>query len=144
MSITHKYTVICDDIRQEINGKMMLIGVYTPNISIPQVPFVLPSLAFFQCFESDRPANLTIRMRLEQMEVGRPLLEAMGMISVPRPGIGYAPLKLGNVQIPAFGTYTFTVTVEGEREPIITTFDIVLPPQPQMTMGGSPQIGFTR
>jgi hypothetical protein len=143
MAINHRYTIICDDIRQEINGKLMLIGVYTPNISIPQVPFVLPSLAFFQCFESDRIGSFTIRMRLEQMEVGRPLVEAMGMMNIPRPGIGFAPLKLGNIPIPAFGTYTFTVSIEGERDPVISTFDIVLPPQLQQ---GTPQIppGFVR
>jgi hypothetical protein len=140
MAITHKYTIICDDIRQESSGKMILIGVYVPHISIPQVPFVLPSLAFFQCFESDRIGNFSMRMRLEQMDVGRPLVEAMGMVNIPRPGIGYAPLKLGNLQIPAFGTYVFTVTIEGERDPIISTFDVVLPPQiPQQ-----PQVGFTR
>jgi len=41
-------TLICDDLRVEQSGKLILIGVYTPNIIVPQIPFTFPGLAFFQ------------------------------------------------------------------------------------------------
>jgi hypothetical protein len=28
--LTHRHTLICDDVRREDNGKMLLIGVYGP------------------------------------------------------------------------------------------------------------------
>ena len=38
-----KSAVACDDIRQEVNGKFLLIGVYGAEIAVPQLPvdFVL-------------------------------------------------------------------------------------------------------
>ena len=34
MSITHKYTLLCDEFRQENNGKFFIIGLYTPDIAV--------------------------------------------------------------------------------------------------------------
>ena len=134
MAIRHKYTLICDDIRQENNGKLILIGLYQRDIVVPHVPVILPSLAFLQCFESDRPGNFSIRFRIEQMDTGRPIVEGMGMMQIARPGQGSGLMKFGNCQFPAFGTYNFIVTIEGESEPIISSFDVVLPPQPQQQL----------
>ena len=105
-----------------------MIGVYPGSITVPHVPFTLPSLAFFQAFESDRPANLSFRMRLERMDIGQALVEGMGMLGVQRPGTGVAPVRFAPVPIPVFGTYSFTVSIEGEP-PIIFTFDVLAPPQ---------------
>jgi len=129
MAIRHQFTIICDDIRQENTGKLILIGVYTPSIAVPHVPTAMQSLAFFQSWESDRPGRFNIRMRIEQMETGRPIVEGMGMMQIMRPGQGISVMKFGNFQIPAFGTYNFIVNIEGEPDPIISSFDVVLPPQ---------------
>jgi len=53
--ISHKYTLVCEDVRQEINGKFIILGLYTPDIVVFQIPTMLPSLTFFQCLESGRP-----------------------------------------------------------------------------------------
>jgi hypothetical protein len=34
--------VICDDIRQETNGKQILIGVYGSAVLVPSMPFSIP------------------------------------------------------------------------------------------------------
>ncbi|MGB3583235.1 MAG: hypothetical protein WBA40_19295 [Roseiarcus sp.] len=34
--------IICDDIRQEMNGKQILIGVYGNAIIVPSMPFSIP------------------------------------------------------------------------------------------------------
>jgi hypothetical protein len=129
MAITQKYSIMCDDVRREDNGKMMLIGVYSPDITVPHVPVVLPSLAFYQVYEHDRPAQLAVRIRLSRMDTGASLQEGMGMMVVPKPGQGAAVFKLNNVPLPVFGTYSFAVQVEGEGSPFISTFDVILPPQ---------------
>lgn len=46
MALTHRYTLVCEDIRQENTGKWIVIGLYTHNIACPQLPFRLPSLSF--------------------------------------------------------------------------------------------------
>jgi hypothetical protein len=47
VAINQKYILVCDEVRQENNGKFMVIGLYTPDMTLPQIPFVLPSLTFF-------------------------------------------------------------------------------------------------
>jgi hypothetical protein len=125
MAITHKYTLVCDDIRQENTGKFILVGLYTGQIGIPHVPLTLPSLSFFQVFECDRPGNFSFRIRLDHMETGQHVLEGMGMINVLKPGVGVAPVRFGPLPVPAFGTYSLVVTVENEP-PIIFHFDFIM------------------
>jgi hypothetical protein len=142
MAITHKYTLICDDIRVENVGKLILIGIYMGKITVPHVPVVLPSLAFFQVYESDRPCSLTFRMRLARMDTGESIVEGMGMINVQQPGIGVAPIKFSPVPLPVFGTYSLEVNIEGER-PVVDTFDVLaMPPQQQQMMMMRGQPGF--
>jgi len=47
--------IVADDIRQELNGKLVLVGVYTNDISIPWEPYYAP-LAFLFCIEGPHPA----------------------------------------------------------------------------------------
>ena len=32
MAMKHLYTLMCDEVRVENNGKLMIIGVYTPDM----------------------------------------------------------------------------------------------------------------
>ena len=136
MSITPKYTLVCDDIRQETSGKFIVVGLYMGNITIPHVPFVLPSLAFLQVFESDRPGNFTFKIRLERMETGQAIVEGMGMMGIQRPGTGVAPIRFAPLQLPAFGTYSLTINIEGEPPMVLSTFDVTQPPTQQSHQPG--------
>jgi hypothetical protein len=129
MANTHKYTLLCDDVRQENNGKFLLIGLYMGTVTLPSVPTVLSSLAFFQVYDCERPGNYMFKMRLERMDTGQRLVEGMGMMKVERPGTGVTPVRFSPVPLPAFGTYNFVVELEGEA-PVIFTFDVI--PQPQL------------
>ena len=46
----HDFTILCDDIRQEMGGKTSLMGLYAHHIVVPQVPFVLPKVCFYTRF----------------------------------------------------------------------------------------------
>ena len=46
----HEFTILCDDIRQEMGGKASLMGLYDHHIVVPEVPFVLPKVCFFSKF----------------------------------------------------------------------------------------------
>src|ERR1700722_15575267 len=121
MPIAHKYTLMCDDVRQENTGKFIVIGLYTGNMTVPQLPAVLPFLTFFMFVEADRAGQFPIRMRLESMESGQRLIEGMGMLAEQRPGTGASPIRVGPVQFQTQGTYNFVVQIEGQPEPIVTS-----------------------
>jgi hypothetical protein len=52
MPVSIVATLVCDEVRVEHNGKLILLGVYTPNILVPQIPFTFPILTFFQLLDS--------------------------------------------------------------------------------------------
>jgi hypothetical protein len=138
--IKEQYTIICDEVRQEINGKFILIGVYQKVITIPQIPFTLPSLTFYQVLESDRPGVWQSRMKLQHLESGKNIFEAMGAVNFQRPGPGVSALRFPNVPLMAAGPYNFVQEFQDHKDPLITAFDVVLviPQQPQQMPGGFP------
>jgi hypothetical protein len=132
--IKEKYTIVCDEVRQEANSKLIIIGVYQgKKIGIPQIPFSIPSLTFFQEFESDRLGMFQVKMKLQHLESGKSIFEGMGGVNVLRPGPGISILRFPNVPIRAAGPYNFVEEFEGQSDPIIVAFDVVLaiPTQPQ-------------
>ena len=141
MALTQKYSIMCDDVRQENNGKFIVIGMYINNMTVTQLPVTLPSLHFFNLLEADRLGSYMLRAKVENAETGRLLAQAMVMIQAnvaPKlPAAVVVGARFPNVQFDRAGSYTFTLTVEGEREPIvIMPFDLVLvipvaPPQQQ-------------
>ncbi len=47
MKIAKKITtIICDDARQEMGGKISLMGVYSGDIIVNKIPALLPTLSF--------------------------------------------------------------------------------------------------
>ena len=46
----HEFTLLCDDIRQEMGGKTSLMGLYDHHIVVPQVPFSLPKVCLYTRF----------------------------------------------------------------------------------------------
>jgi hypothetical protein len=139
MPILPKYIVLCDEIRQEVNGKFILLGVYMPDMTLSQLPFVIPALTFFVVLESDRPGNYQARFSLESLESGQKLFEGMGAVGFAKPGTGVLPIGVRNVMIQMAGTYVFTLNLEGQKDPITHSFNIFLVPQQQP---GFPPGGF--
>ncbi len=141
MPITQKFSVVCDEVRQENNGKFIIIGMYTPDISVPQLPFVMPVLTFFSWLETDRPGQFAFRMKLEHLESGRTMAEGMGMVQFQKPGIGVAAIRLGGVQFSSPGAYTFSVQFDEQPDRMITHFSVILNlatvPQPGLPQRGN-------
>lgn len=55
--------LICDDVRKEINGKEIIIGLYTGDILVNSVPFVLGLVVWIEYFPSHIGVNsLNVRL----------------------------------------------------------------------------------
>src|ERR1035437_260020 len=112
----------------------MLLGVYTPDMSVPQLPVVIPSLTFFIALESDRPGNVQVRFAIQLLDSGRSIAEGMGAVGFPKPGLGIMPVQLRNLPLQSAGTYVFSLTLEGQRDPITHSFNVILAPPQQVGM----------
>jgi hypothetical protein len=58
-------TIYCDDVRQEVGGKLSLIGVYNGVMYVPQFPVTLPKLwivATFVALKDEPPKSLKFRV----------------------------------------------------------------------------------
>ena len=141
-TITHKFTLVCDDARREDNGKMLFIGVYGPVLGISQLPIVLPSgLTFVTFWDCAIPGRVDLKIKLQLLEGGTPpIVEARANINIPQPGPAILPIKLGPIQFSAFGVYNLVIEVEGQTDPVITGFTVQLAiQQPPMPIGMPPR-----
>jgi hypothetical protein len=132
--------LVCDDFRREDNGKFILVGLYLPDMVVTQIPFTMPTLSFFLNLESDRPGNFGFRITIQHQDSGTILGQAMGMIPVLNPATPIImPIKIGGVQFNSAGLYSFSMTIDGQNDPLIATWNVVLRvPGPP---GGAPQAG---
>lgn len=126
MALTHLYTLLCDDVRVENNGKLILIGVYLPHIVVPMLPMGFSTLSFVVAFNSDTASRHQMRAQIRHLETGHGLGELMGMITHVGPGFGVAVLKFPNVIITQAGRYNMLLTLEGRTEPLVFDFEVIL------------------
>jgi hypothetical protein len=106
------------------------------TIATSSIPFVLPTLTFLQCFDTDRPGDYYLKVKLQSLDSGRTISEAMvplKNVNVGSPVVNI--VKFGNVQFGNSGAYQLVVTVDDSRDPVIVPFDVVLMPQQQLQGG---------
>lgn len=131
MAFKHRYTIICDEVRQENNGKLLVIGMYAAQMTVPQIPFITPGITFVFVLDSDRLGDFPFRAKLENLESGKVLAQAMGVIRVVQPGTTLNILGFRNIPMDRIGTYTMSLTIDGEKDPMTASLEVILQSQPQ-------------
>lgn len=108
-------TILCDDIRREVNNKISLIGVYGNQIIVPDLPFFFGHLGIIQLWRGGEG----------QFEVGFALFDPAGkeLARVPKlpmtlPGklesTGRLVIRLDGLKVEAAGSYKLITTFSGE------------------------------
>jgi hypothetical protein len=134
MPMTHLYTIMCDDVRQENNGKFILIGMYSGGMTVPMIPISPPVLTFYVAVEIDRPGDYPFRMKLIHLETGKSIVDGSGQMQAQRPGRGQLIIPFRNLEFQAMGSYTFSIQMSDSNEPLVVyQFDVILriPQRPQ-------------
>jgi len=74
--------IVCDDIRREMSGKEILIGVYN-NVAISGIfPIVFPQLFFRITAELLDPNSKTFTFQIEQESTGTAVMNVTGNVPV--------------------------------------------------------------
>lgn len=131
MSVTHKYSIICDDVRREDNGKLIILGMYVGIIVVQSFPVILPTFTVLTFFEDDRPGewNWKASIQFQSLERNQTLGEVRGFAKI-NPGQGVMPIKFGGLRFDEKGLYNAVVEIEGQREPLaVLPFNVLLPSQ---------------
>jgi|SRR5579862_69319 len=130
MAITARYILMADDVRREDNGKFIILGMYTPDMVVQQIPFLMPTLTFFLNLESDRPGNFGFKTKVVHQDTGTVLQQtvAMGLLAITDPQLPtMIPVKFVGVIFNAQGLYSFSLEIENQpTQPLVTTFNVQL------------------
>jgi hypothetical protein len=138
MAITHDYTLVCEQARLEMGGKFIVIGLFTNGIGTPQIPFPLPMLTFFNALRADTGGQHKFIGRLTQLLSGAPVAQVQGTIQPPQAGPVIMPMQFQNLKFTAFGTYIWSLEIEGQ-DPFLTQFEVAhVPPQIRFVPGQPP------
>ena len=120
--------IVCDEVRREDNGKLLVIGMYLGSILVPRVPFRMPRLTFF-CKWKTYGSLPTGDFRLTNPS--KEAVGGFGMKTEREPeSVGplfYTTFTLENIQLTETGTYSLSYKhPAGKRFRSISTFDVGL------------------
>lgn len=120
--------IVCDEVRREDNGKLLVIGMYLGSILAPHVPFRMPKLSFFFKWKTNG-ALPTGEFRLTNPS--KEVVGGFGMKTDRTPdsvgALFYMTFTLENTQLTEAGTYTLSYKPpEGKRYRPISSFEVGL------------------
>ena len=90
-----EFALICDDVRREDSGKLMVIGLYAANMSFKTFP---ANTKFAILLGINSPTTDTFTFVVKLAKDGSTVLEGSGDVSFERPGLGLLPVGKINVQ----------------------------------------------
>lgn len=93
-----EYAIVCDDVRREDNGKLIIIGAYSSDIIIPSYPTKLRlTILIAVRSETEHRALLSIRV----MRDGEPIFEAKEGIEIFIPAQDISLISAGGILVSA-------------------------------------------
>lgn len=126
MAFTEKYILICDDVRPEVNGKLIIIGLYQDTMTVPQLPFSLPSLTFLAALDTTQVGEFGFKAKFRNLETGKTFAQAMGNLQIKTVGRAITLVQFRNVQLDSPGSYQFSLAIDEEVSPITASINVML------------------
>ena len=125
--------VLCDDIRFENNGKLILIGVYSDIVQVFKLPLQLRSLGLAVRAKALSKGRIAFSVTASDPH-GNSLLEANGEMNYEgEPGRTiWLPIVMGPTLLTTEGQYGVRITL-GDLPPIHETFVVKKTPTPEMS-----------
>jgi hypothetical protein len=123
--------VLCDDIRFENNGKLLLIGVYSDVVQVFKLPLQLRSLGLAVRARAMSRGRIAFTVTASDPQ-GNNLLEANGEMNYEgEPGRTiWLPIVMGPTLLTTEGTYGVRIVL-GDATPIHETFVVKKTPAEQ-------------
>ncbi len=114
--------VLCDDIRFESNGKLLLVGVYSDVVQVIKLPLQLRSLGLAVRGKAMSAGRISFSVAVTDPQ-GNGLLDAAGELNYEgEPGRTiWIPIVMGPVLLTTEGPYGIRITL-GESAPVHETF----------------------
>ena len=106
--------VFCDDIRQELDGKLILIGVYGPEITVSKIPST-PHLSLWARVKGLSAGDHKFTLKIQAPSASKPI-EMPGVIDATESEtIAALSFVRFPVKIEHAGDISVTLTVDGQE-----------------------------
>lgn len=120
--------ILCDDIRREDNGKIILTGVYLGNMIVSGLPALLSKLSFYFAVSGAPPGQATFRVYSPHRKVDSET--SIEISSTTEPGRTALALAISPFIAGEDGRYTVLLEfASGER--IKRNFDVIVEEEKQ-------------
>ncbi len=107
------YSLLCDDIRREDNGKLIIIGLYGADVVLPVAPVAL-RFDYLLALRADAPGDAEAKVRV--IHNGRPIFAATGkMHFADQQQVALNALKGIVVQVEKDCALDFQLSLNGGR-----------------------------
>ena len=130
-SVLFEALVLCDDIRFENNGKLLLIGVYSDMVQVFKLPLQLRSLGLAVRAKALAQGRIAFNVTATDPQ-GNNLLEASGEMNYEgEPGRTiWLPIVMGPTLLTTEGQYGIRIAL-GDLPPIHESFLVKKTPGPE-------------
>jgi len=130
-SVLFEALVLCDDIRFENNGKLLLIGVYSDMVQVFKLPLQLRSLGLAVRAKALARGRIAFNVTATDPQ-GNSLLEASGEMNYEgEPGRTiWLPIVMGPTLLTTEGQYGIRIAL-GDLPPIHESFLVKKTPGPE-------------
>jgi hypothetical protein len=118
---THAFTLMCEDIRQEDQGKMSILGLYTEKIFFKETPMRMRSLGFLTRFSGGNGVfHISIKLKGPTIDL-IPILKVDEAAHFPQSvdsEVSTLGMLVGSVEFKEQGWHAYEVYFEGIVEPV--------------------------
>lgn len=122
MTLTVQSAFVCDDVRQEINGKLIFIGVYNEELQVPSFPASIRlTVVMTQVNDEAKVYDFEIEGLLDdQLALG-----IEGQLDATQVGRSFAPLQLPPLKFDKEGTFKVRFREKKKRWQDVTRLRIL-------------------
>jgi len=124
--------VLCDDVRQELGGKVSLMGIFT-RFNVTDFTQPMPSFHVFAKIGFEAPGDYPIDVELRSSE-GQRMFQLQGMAHVGAQEqttnlyVANLDLRMGNLRLPRPGSYEFALRSNNQQIDVVPFDAVVVAP----------------
>lgn len=124
MSIKVETALLCDDIRQEVSGKYILIGFYSGDVLVKRMPIEIPMAFLIMLSHPATPATYSLEVRLDLPGLKRSEIMRTE-ISNETQALSALELRVPNIQFKEPGRFRLLFREQGQRWKTIIAKNVV-------------------
>lgn len=111
----HEFSIVCDEVRAETTGKLILVGVYPHNTLGIALPANIGVLSFYQVLTSDQSGSVPFQAELIRKRDQTVIQAVQATMNIAASGAVIGMLSFRNVEFKEPGPYVLDLVFQNQR-----------------------------